>query len=332
MGLLACPRPEKPDVAAYLAQNRAGVAAAAGEEGSGAARSRIRLAPEEEALPVAEYRGGALTLGDVRRAVEELGEFDRLRYQAADRKQEFLEALVDLELVALDAVQQGYDKDPRVQARLREELVRQYLDDQVAGKASLKDVREADVAAYYQANPAEFTTPEARRLAHLPLQTVELARQVRQETDLALAAVDSEDPGVALARAFKDAVERYEEDGVARQTGGEVGWVEADGTVHGAVQQPRLCAAEAQAAFQVEVGALVGPVACDVAGDAPVVGEGDGQARQRYVLALVEEVRPAALQPLAEVSPRIRNLLLQARIAELKRAVVERIVRGQEEQ
>ena len=66
--------------------------------------------------------------------------------------------------------------------------------------------------------------------------------------------------------------------------------------------------------------------------EAAAVRAGEAQTGgSRYVVVLVEEVRPAALQSLSEVSPRIRNLLLQGRVEELKRQVVERIVRGGQE-
>lgn len=287
--------PTPPSVEEHLAKTRVDPAAlAAGDAATGDERV------------VAEFEGGRLTVADVRRWTEGWTEFDRIRYQSADRKRELVQELVALELLAREALTAGYDQRPDVLALLKREVARRYLDDKVAARVTLRDVSDADVQAYYDTHRVEYLVPETRRLRHLVVAREGLARQARSELDTALPA---DDPVAGLA-AWERIGEQYNEDRETRALGGDLGWVDAAGHVRGTVRDARVCEALAAAVFAVEGGwGVAGPVLCE----------------PKWELGLVTEVRPARQQPLEEVTSRIRNRLLQERREVAKRALIDQL-------
>lgn|GEM_PF-3005202 len=287
--------PKPPSIEEHLAKTRVDPAVRTSSD-AGTGDDRV----------VAEFAGGRLTVADVRRWTDGWTEFDRIRYQSPDRKRELVQELVALELLAREALTAGYDKRPDVLALLKREVARRYLDDKVASQVTLKDVSEPDVQAYFDAHRAEYLVPETRRLRHLVVAREALARQVRTELD---AAIPAGDPVAGLA-AWERVGEQYNEDRETRALGGDLGWVDATGSVRGTVRDAHVCAALAEAVFAVEGGwGVAGPVRCD----------------DKWELGLVTEVRAARQQPLDEVASRLRNRLLQERREAARRELIDQL-------
>ena len=296
LALVAC-RPEPPSVEQHLARVRVDPnAASKGADGEIAGDDRL----------VAEFAGGRLTVADVRRWTDDWTEYDRIRYQSPDRKKELVQQIVALELLAREALKDGYDRRPDVVTLLKREVARRYLDDRVAGQVTLKDIPDAEVATFYEGHRADYVSPETRRVRHVRVGRESLARQVRAELDASFAAVGQ---GAALSE-WERLGETYNEDRDTRALGGDLGWIDAEGRIRGSVRDARVCATLATAAFGVEGGwGLAGPVECD----------------GHWEIGLVVEVRPARQQPLDEVTSRIRNRLLQQRREAAKRALIDQL-------
>src|SRR5579871_3146670 len=78
----------------------------------GGKRISASLSPEQSAKVLAKVGDHTITLGDYVAALEHMDQFDRLRYQSPERRKELLHELVNLQLLADEAVAKGYDKDP----------------------------------------------------------------------------------------------------------------------------------------------------------------------------------------------------------------------------
>src|SRR5581483_10691128 len=80
-----------------------------------AAPAATGLTPEQAGQVLARVGEHTITLGDYAAALEHLSRFDRMRYQAPERRRELLEEMVEVELLADEARERGYDKDPVVE-------------------------------------------------------------------------------------------------------------------------------------------------------------------------------------------------------------------------
>src|ERR1700722_2653054 len=80
------------------------------------------LTAEQAAQVLARVGDRTITLGDFEAALEHMDEFDRLRYQAPERRKELLGEMIDVMLLADEARDKGYDKDPVTQQEIREIL------------------------------------------------------------------------------------------------------------------------------------------------------------------------------------------------------------------
>jgi peptidyl-prolyl cis-trans isomerase C len=110
-----------------------------------------------------------ITLGDYEAALEHMDQFDRLRYQAPERRKELLHEMIDVMLLADEARERGYDKDPLAVQEVRE-ILRDAVRKKVRqGATAPNDIPAAEVAAYYQAHKTDFHDPERRRVSAIVL-------------------------------------------------------------------------------------------------------------------------------------------------------------------
>jgi peptidyl-prolyl cis-trans isomerase C len=106
-----------------------------------------------------------ITLGDFASAIEHMDQFDRMRYQAPERRKELLNEMIDVMLLADEARARGYDKDPATEQELREILRDAYLKKVREGLPQPRDISDTEVHAYFDAHKADFHDPERRRLS-----------------------------------------------------------------------------------------------------------------------------------------------------------------------
>jgi parvulin-like peptidyl-prolyl isomerase len=157
-------------------------------EDAGGHRTSEQLTPEQQAKVLAKVGNKTITLGDFAASLENMDQFDRLRYQSAERRKELLNEMITVELLAQEAKAKGYDKDP-----LTEQEVRTILRDAMLAEArksapSPNDVTDADARAYYEAHKAEYKDPERRRLSIIVVKDEAAAKDVLAEAEKGLTA------------------------------------------------------------------------------------------------------------------------------------------------
>lgn len=127
------------------------------------------LTPEQAAQVLARVGDRTITLGDFAAALEHMDQFDRMRYQAPERRKELLHEMIDVMLLADEARAKGYDKDPETQQEVREILRDAYLQKAREGVPAPNDIPDDEVRAYYAAHEADFHDPERRRVSAIVL-------------------------------------------------------------------------------------------------------------------------------------------------------------------
>jgi peptidyl-prolyl cis-trans isomerase C len=127
------------------------------------------LTPEQAAQVLARVGDRTITLGDFEAALEHMDQFDRMRYQAPDRRKELLGEMIDVMLLADEAREKGYDRDPVTQQEIREILRDAILKKAREGVPQPAEIPEQEVRAYYEHHRADFRDPERRRVSVIAL-------------------------------------------------------------------------------------------------------------------------------------------------------------------
>ena len=123
------------------------------------------ISPEQASKVLAKIGDRTITLADYVAALEHMDQFDRLRYQSPERRRELLRELVNLQLLADEAVAKGYDKDPLTQQEIRSILRTAMMEQAHAGAPTPTSIPEGEVQAYYEAHRDQYRDPERRRIS-----------------------------------------------------------------------------------------------------------------------------------------------------------------------
>ncbi len=139
------------------------------------------LSPEQAAKPLVRIGDKIITLGDYAAALEHMDQFDRLRYQSPERRKELLDEMITVELLAKEAVEKGYDKDPLAEQELRAILRDAMLAEARKGAPTPGDITDSEARAYFEAHRADYRDPERRRISAVVLKDESKARAVLAE-------------------------------------------------------------------------------------------------------------------------------------------------------
>lgn len=132
---------------------------------AGAAPASSALTPEQAAKVLAKVGNKTITLGDYVAALEHMDQFDRLRYQSTERRRELLNEMINVMLLAQEAEEKGYDKDPVTQLEIRALLRDAMLASARKGAPTPNEIPDNEVRAYFDAHKADYKDPERRRLS-----------------------------------------------------------------------------------------------------------------------------------------------------------------------
>lgn len=266
-----------------------------------------RLTPAEANQVLARVGAQTITLGDYAAALERMDPFERMRYQTEDRRQALLDEMINVELLAREAERRGLDRRPETI-----ELVRQFQRDEALARlrAALPrpgDLPAAEVSQYYQEHRAEFQEGELRRAAQIVVGDAALARRLVAEA-----------AGASPER-WRELVQRHAPEPVAAadrtearppiEVPGDLGFLSREPEAAG-VPDP-VPAPVRDAIFRIPRAGEVYPEPVVVAG-------------RQHVLRLVS-IREPRQRSLAEVDTSIRMQLIEARQAEARRALLERL-------
>lgn len=255
--------------------------------------------PEEtarRARPFATIGERVVSVGDIEDAVAAQTPFQRAIYRTEPtRLRELAQRLVELEVLAEGARRRGLSNSPRVREIVDGHLVQVFVHDVVDVQTPPESVPDADVAAYYEHHPDEFSRPAMVRAHHVLLGDEASARAL-------LASCSTMDLG-----AFRQRARDASLDDETKQAGGDLRYFTADGRPMGHEGRPVLREI-VEAAFAIrEVG--------ECAPEPVRVGE-------RFSVVKLSGRRDAEVVPLGAASESIRRRLWRER----RDAALDRIV------
>ena len=242
---------------------------------------------DPDAAPVAAAAAGdevlvrvgetAITRGMFQAELEKIPPFQRRELETPQGKQQFLDRMVEMELLYKAALAAGLDEDPALQQEVerarRQILMRQYY------RTHVQDAAQPDsaaVAAYYDGHQGEFAVQERLRARWI------LAADRAAAQALAKRLAGGEE-FTALARSeSKDAPTANED--------GDLGWFTRDGYVRSIGVSPAFT----EQVFALAVGTVSAPIEVEKKG---------------WALVRVDEHEAARTKPLAEVRDEIARRL-----------------------
>ena len=166
-------------------------------------------AAEGDGDALATYNGKTYTVGEFNEAIERLNPRARKSLEDADRRKQFLENQVLSTLIYENGVAAGLDKDPEV-ARQLAEYERHIVIQKVMQENQAATVEDSEVRAYYDDNPAEFTS-DRTKASHILVAEEELARDLHKQI--------TEDPSK-----FEELAKEHSTDRSNSKRGGDLGF------------------------------------------------------------------------------------------------------------
>jgi peptidyl-prolyl cis-trans isomerase C len=260
------------------------------------------------ARPVAIVNGETVTAARLDQLWNRVPKQTRDQYKLNGGKGAFLNNYIGKRLLVQEALKRGLEKQPDVQIDLDAARESALFDRYVRDVVAASIVTDAEARKFYDENPDGFRIPEKIKVRHIVMvanpaapngKTKEQALESIQKVFVELTPYfhkrdDSESMKLARLRKFAELAAHYSDDGSAQQ-GGDLGWVEKG------MLDPQF----EQAAFGLVVGSLSGIV----------------ETRYGYHLILVEEKKPAGIEPFEQARSNIREFLMSQHQAEVVTAV-----------
>jgi peptidyl-prolyl cis-trans isomerase C len=204
-------------------------------------------APQSEAdlkVVLATIDGVPITVGEFQDRINKQSPFIRTRYSSIDQKKEFLESLVRFEVLALEAKEQGFDKNPDVVRTMKQVMIQKLMKDHLENGLTPDDISEEEMQAAYQESEAEFHKPEEVRVSAIIIGTKSAADKVAKE---ALGEKGSSNKG------FRELVKQHSTDAESKVRGGDLRYFTSASTE---LPKPVI-----DAAFGLKkTGSVVGPI------------------------------------------------------------------------
>ncbi|MFT5430782.1 MAG: peptidyl-prolyl cis-trans isomerase C [Myxococcota bacterium] len=187
--LVGC-KPERPANEDRQQEARARVALAGipGGAEDPVADKKGGLTEQERNLVVAKVGDVTITLGDVESQLSSQPAFARARFRSFDKKVEFLNNLVQFELLAMEAQAKGYDTDPDVVLAMKRAMIQEYTQNDLQKLVTAASVTDEDVARYYENNRPMFQKEEQIRVSHILFENQESADKGQLELQSAIKA------------------------------------------------------------------------------------------------------------------------------------------------
>jgi peptidyl-prolyl cis-trans isomerase C len=129
---------------------------------------------------VAKVCGETITEAELEQAIQTLPKHQQTEYESVLGRKRFLDQLVGRRLIVCAALKEGLDKDPEIEAHLRElreALVQQKYFDRMLG--AMPKPTEEDLRKYYDVHPDEFRVPARINASYIKCATKAAAEAAR---------------------------------------------------------------------------------------------------------------------------------------------------------
>ncbi len=259
------------------------------------------LEPDEEEQGsgpvVAKIGNREIRMDQIEREIAQMPEYARQQFTTPEKKFEYLRSKVFQELLYDAALRKEYDQDKDVRKSVREFeknlLASKIYNEQVRSKVQ---VTENDIDLYYKAHPEEFSDPESLQIAHIQVDSLEKAQEVKAVLD--------------AGKSFEDAVKEFSTDENTKAKGGDLGTLRKGmNFITGIGQAPKI----AEALFALDEGAVSAPLE---------------SAKGAHIFKIKKRI-PETIKPLDQVRKTVEAKMAQIREKEQQEQLLEQMLKAE---
>lgn len=176
---------------------------------------------------LAKWGNKVITKKDVAVKLSTLPLEYQMRFQTEDQLQEFLEGMVQMQILGAEAKAQKLDKDKAVSLKIADAinsiLVQEYVKKKIA---DIKKATDKDIEAYYQAHKAEYLNPAQVKAQHILIRVENEAKP--EEIAAAKTKADGIRKELLAGGDFSKLAEKYSDDPGSKAQGGDLGFFTKD--------------------------------------------------------------------------------------------------------
>jgi peptidyl-prolyl cis-trans isomerase C len=183
------------------------------EQGHGA---RASQKPEDLQDALAKIDDVIITVGEFQERINQQTPYVRSRYTSLERKKEFLDNLVRLEVLAKEAERRGLNKDPEVVRAMKQTMITKLLKDEF-DRLKMEDVSDGECKKYFDTHPEIYNKPEEVRVSMILVKDAATAKKVL--ADARIKGVDNQ--------GYRNLVTEYSLDLATKDRGGDLRYFDA---------------------------------------------------------------------------------------------------------
>jgi len=162
---------------------------------------------------LAKVDDAVITVGNFQYRINRMSPYVRDRYTSLETKRDFLQKLIQFEVLAKEAKRRGFDKDPTVVRTLKRAMIQKLTKDEFENKLKPSYITDAELKEFYEKNKPMYTKEERVRVSAIILRGFGHAKQVAKQ---AMGPVGRTNKG------FRDLVAKYSIDAGTKLRGGDL--------------------------------------------------------------------------------------------------------------
>ena len=199
------------------------------------------LTPEQAAKVVAKVGDSTITVGDVTDQINRLSPYIRRRWSAPEKRKEFLDNLIRVELLSKEAERLGLgDSSPEVERVVNQVMIRLMIKNDLEKEIIPSEIDEDTLKKTYEAEKDKYQRPPQVRASHIVLKT-----KAEAEKLIAELSKNKNDN-----RFFRTQAKELSIDESTKERGGDLGYFSETGDRHN--EEDKIDPAIAAAAWQLK--------------------------------------------------------------------------------
>ncbi len=172
-----------------------------------------RQSKKELATVLAKVDDVTITVGDFQSRINRMSPYVRDRYTSLETKRDFLQKLIQFEVLAKEAKRRGFDKDPAVVRTLKQVMIQKLTKDEFENKVKPTDITDAEMKAFYAQNRHMYTKDAQVRVSAIVMRSRGMASKVAKDAKGAVGRTN---------KGFRDLVGKYSIDDKTKIRGGDL--------------------------------------------------------------------------------------------------------------